>query len=71
MNDKILSLEKRKDAFHERNGKVIDMMNEGRLSVEDAKMILRINATEIERLSNIINFELQIALTGKELVIKL
>ena len=46
-------------------------MNEGRLSVEDAKMILRINATEIERLSNIINFELQIALKGKELVVKL
>lgn len=70
MNDTIQSLEKRKDAFHERNGKVIDIMNEGRLSVEDAKMMLKINVAEIERLASIITFELQIELRRRELEVK-
>lgn len=65
MNHIVQGLEKRKDAFHERNGKVIDMMNEGRLSVEDAKMMLTINSDEIKRLSKLIDFEVQSILNIK------
>lgn len=45
-------------------------MNEGRLSVEDAKMMLKINVAEIERLASIITFELQIELRRRELEVK-
>ena len=47
-----------KDKAHERNGNIIDMMNEGKLSVSDAKMMLQINSEEVERLNDLINMEL-------------
>lgn len=57
MND-LERLHKLKDKAHERNGNIIDMMNEGKLSVNDEKMMLRINSEEVERLNELINMEL-------------
>ena len=57
MND-LERLHKLKDKAHERNGDIIDMMNDGKLSISDAKMMLQINSEEIERLNELINMEL-------------